>query len=84
MHYVYVLQSTADKEKFYLGCTSDLRQRLHSHNQGKNRSTRGRQWRLIYYEAYTTLAAARKREYRLKQNGKAKASLLRRLRENLE
>ena len=84
MHYVYVLQCTADKEKFYLGCTSDLKQRLQSHNRGESRSTRGRHWRLIYYEAYTSLAAARKREYRLKQSGKAKASLLQRLREDLE
>ena len=84
MHYVYVLQCTVDKEKFYLGCTSDLKQRLHSRNRGENRSTRGRQGRLIYDEAYTSLAAARKREYRLKHNGKAKTSLLRRLREKLE
>ena len=84
MHYVYLLRSTTAREKFYLGCTSDLKQRVRSHNQGKNRSTRGSQWELIYYEAYTTLAAARKREYRLKHNGKAKASLLRRLKEDLE
>ncbi len=84
MHYVYVLQSTTAGESFYLGCTSDLKQRLRSHNRGENPSTRRRQWKLVYYEAYTTLAAARKREYRLKHNGKAKAALLRRIRESIE
>ena len=84
MYYVYLLQSTAVRSEFYLGCTRDLRQRLQSHNQGENRATRGSQWKLVYYEAYTTLAAARRREYRLKHNGKAKAALLRRVREDSE
>ena len=83
MYYVYVLQSTDDPERFYLGCTGDLKQRVRSHNQGENRATRGSQWKLVYYEAYTTLAAARRREYRLKHNGKAKASLMRRIKESL-
>ena len=84
MHYVYVLQSINARERFYLGCTSDLKQRLQSHNRGESQATRGSQWRLLYYEAYTTLAAARKREFRLKHNGKAKAALMRRIREGLE
>ena len=84
MQYVYLLESTTARDKFYLGCTSDLKQRLGSHNQGENKATRGSPWQLVYYEAYTTLAAARKREFRLKHNGKARASLLRRIREGLE
>ena len=84
MYYVYLLQNVADADDFYLGCTSDLKQRLESHNRGENTATTGRQWKLVYYEAYTTRAAARRREYRLKHNGKAKAALLRRIREGLE
>jgi putative endonuclease len=84
MHYVYVLQSTKARERFYLGCTSNLKQRVRSHNQGENKATRGRRWKLVYYEAYTTLAAARKREYRLKHNGKARAALMQRIQEGLE
>ena len=84
MHYVYVLQSTTARDRFYLGSSGDLKQRLRSHNQGENQATRGSQWKLVYYEAYTTLAAARKREYRLKHNGKARASLMRRIKESLE
>ena len=84
MHYVYLLQSHSDNEEFYLGCTSDLKQRFESQNQGKNISTRSHQWELVYYEADTTLSIARTREYRLKHNGKAKATLMRRIKENLE
>ena len=36
MNYVYVLQSNSDEDRFYLGSTKDLKQRLKSHNQGEN------------------------------------------------
>jgi len=32
--YVYILQSGVDPERFYTGCTSDLRKRLAQHNNG--------------------------------------------------
>ena len=41
MHYVYVLQSHSGSNEFYLGSTSDLKQRLMSHNRGLNKATRG-------------------------------------------
>ena len=84
MYYVYVLQDLNDEEKFYIGCTKDLRERLRSHNAGENRSTKGREWRVVYYEAYMSLSGARTREYRLKQNGKSKYQLLKRIKESLE
>ena len=84
MHYFYVLQSESDAEKFYFGCTSDLRERVKSHNAGENRSTRGDQWRLVYYEAYLTLSGARLREYRIKHHGNAKRYLMERIRSTLE
>ncbi len=83
MFYVYVLQSKNDVSQFYIGCTSDLRCRLHSHNAGKNRATRGSQWELVYYEAYCTESAAWQREKRLKHHGNAKQSLLKRIKEML-
>ena len=83
MHYVYVLQSTADADDFYIGCTSDLRARLASHNRGANQSTRHTQWRVVYYEAYLSLSAARTREYRLKHHGSVKRHLFQRIRESL-
>ena len=84
MHYVYVLQALEEESVFYVGCTSDLKNRLASHNRGKNRSTKGHQWKLVYYEAYMSLGAARMREYRLKHDGRAKYGLLKRIRESLE
>ena len=84
MHYVYVLQSIDDKERFYIGCSSDLKQRFASHNRGENRSTRGTRWRIVYYGAFLELSAARKREYRLKSNRNAKRQLMNRITPTLE
>ncbi len=79
MHYMYVLQSESDNTRFYIGCTSDLRKRLKDHNSGRNSSTSGVHWQLVYYEAFVTLSAARKREYRLKSNRNAKNQLMKRV-----
>ncbi|GJL61337.1 MAG: hypothetical protein NPIRA03_41940 [Nitrospirales bacterium] len=83
MHYVYVLQRLDDEDKFYIGYTSDLRQRLKTHNSGGNKSTSGHQWKLVYYEAYMTRSGARIRETRLKHSGKARYQLMRRIRASL-
>ncbi|GEM_PF-6394224 len=37
-HYVYILQSETNSERFYIGHTDDLQSRLKAHNQ-KNAST---------------------------------------------
>jgi predicted GIY-YIG superfamily endonuclease len=34
-HYVYILQSLRNRERFYTGCTEDLQQRLAKHNNGE-------------------------------------------------
>ena len=50
-HYVYVLESLKDGER-YIGYTNNLRKRLEEHNKGKNFSTKFRlPFRLIYFEA---------------------------------
>ena len=41
MHYMYVLQSKDDNERFYIGCTSDLKRRFNEHNAGQVKSTSG-------------------------------------------
>ena len=84
MHYTYVLQSIEDTEKYYIGCTSDLRRRLKEHNAGRNKSTRCSSWIVVYYEAYLTLSGARSREYKLKHCGKSKYQLIKRIKESLE
>ncbi len=83
MYYVYVL-ATLDGSKTYIGYTSDLKRRLNEHNTGRNTSTRGYQWKLIYYEAYLSKEDAKERERKLKQRGSSKHSLFRRLTNSFE
>jgi len=79
MYYVYLLWSSK-AQKFYIGSTSDLRQRLISHNTGSNVSTKyGRPWVVQYYEAYPTKADALRREIKLKRHGKGLAELKKRI-----
>jgi len=52
--YVYILQSLADKRRFYTGLTDDLKTRLAKHNAGAVRHTRKfRPWRLKTYLAFS-------------------------------
>lgn len=80
MYYVYLLKSG---DKFYVGYTSDLRRRLSEHNAESNRSTRGRKWRLIYYEAYLSDEDARDRERKLKQRVQSKRRLIDRISDSI-
>ncbi|MBI4262131.1 GIY-YIG nuclease family protein [Candidatus Uhrbacteria bacterium] len=62
MYYVYILQSTVNKE-LYVGSTEDLRTRVGDHNGGRVQSTKPyRPWDLIYYEAHRTKILARRAE----------------------
>ena len=84
MFYVYVLQSVDEDKVFYIGSTKDLKQRFASHNDGENTSTKNRQWRLVYYEAYVSMSAAREREQKLKKHGRSKQLLLERIKRSLD
>ena len=77
MYYVYVL--TNEEGKMYVGYTSELRQRLNNHNAGKNKSTKGQQWNVVYYEAYKSEQDARIREKKLKRSGQARRWLKERI-----
>lgn len=79
MYYLYVLKSVS-KQRLYIGYSSDLRERIKQHNRGSVTSTKySRPWRIIYYEAYCSEDAARDRERKLKQRGKAWQSLKQRI-----
>ena len=68
--YVYVLGS-GDRGRFrtYVGWTTDLDKRLAAHNAGKGaRSTRGRDWRLLYAERFKNRGEAMSREWHLKRD----------------
>lgn len=52
MHVVYVLKSEKDGN-LYIGCTSNLNERIAAHNSGKVRSTKSRvPLELIFSESY--------------------------------
>jgi putative endonuclease len=68
--YVYIL-GAAGKGGYrtYVGWTTDLVRRLSEHNAGTGaRSTRGRQWALLYAERYTNRHEAMSREWHLKRD----------------
>ena len=66
-HYVYILEN--DKDKLYIGYSSDLRERLKEHNLGLNFSTKySNTWHIIYSEACLTKSDAIRRERYLKTN----------------
>lgn len=77
MFYVYVLQSL--KDELYFGSTNNLKRRLKEHQSGKSFATKGKDWTLIYYEAYLAETDAKTREQRIKDYGQAWSQLKRRI-----
>ena len=64
-----MLKSKSIKPITYVGYTNNLKNRLKLHNSGKGaKFTRGRKWKLIYYEKYKTKNKAISREYYIKKN----------------
>jgi len=69
MFYVYYLQSQKDKNKFYVGFSTNLKQRLSQHNNGLVASTKPYlPWDLIFFEGFKNKADAKRREIYLKTN----------------
>jgi putative endonuclease len=70
-YYVYILLSEVDN-LYYTGYTSDLKERIKLHNEGKVYSTQNRRpLRLIYFEGCINQQDATRREKYLKSgNGK--------------
>ncbi|TVR13419.1 MAG: GIY-YIG nuclease family protein [Balneolaceae bacterium] len=68
MFYVYILFSVV-ADRYYIGQTSNLEQRLERHNKGENRYTKfGIPWNLVYKEGFETRAEAMDREKKLKSS----------------
>jgi putative endonuclease len=62
MFYTYVLHS-AKFNRFYVGHTQNLEDRLNEHNTGRTKSTKFYSpWKLVYYENFSTRDEAIKRE----------------------
>ena len=68
--FVYLIVSKiSNKYISYVGYTNDLQNRLIKHNSGLGaKFTKGKKWKLIYYECYDTKVKAMKAEYKLKKN----------------
>jgi len=78
MHFVYLI-ITQNKHNVisYVGYTKNLKKRLKLHNLSKGaKFTRGRKWKLVYYEKYDSKSDAMKNEYRLKKNYKLRKKLI--------
>jgi putative endonuclease len=67
MFYVYFLKSRNYDNQFYVGYTTDLKERFKKHNTGLVQSTKPyKPWELIFYEAYKSKSDAKRRELYLK------------------
>src|SRR5580658_5615716 len=75
--FVYVLGSRRnDDRRTYVGWTTELKRRLAQHNAGRGaKSTRGRQWVLLYSEPCKTRSDAMSRERHLKRDRKFRTTL---------
>ncbi len=66
-YFTYILKSTI-VDRFYIGSTSNLENRLTHHNSGHSRSTKAYiPWEIVYFEEYKTISEAIRREYALKR-----------------
>ena len=55
----------------YVGYTNNLERRIKLHNEGKGaKFTKGRKWKIMYYEKYMNKKKAMLREIYLKKNRK--------------
>ena len=55
----------------YIGYTNNLEKRIKLHNEGKGaKFTKGRKWKIMYYEKYNKKRKAMLREIYLKKNRK--------------
>jgi len=73
MKYVYMLQSLEDSERYYVGSTDDLKERLKYHNAGRVVHTaKYKPWRVNTYIAFSDEKRAIDFERYLKtQSGRA-------------
>ena len=66
--YLLVTHHKNNKKISYVGYTNDIKKRLNLHNSGKGaKFTRGKKWKLVYYEKYDSKSKAMSCEYRLKK-----------------
>ncbi len=69
-YFVYLIGSYRKRKLItYVGYTNNLNYRIEKHNNGKGaKFTKGRNWKLMYFEKYKTKKKAMSREYYIKNN----------------
>ncbi len=78
-YFVYLIVSNLKNNKkiSYVGYTNNLNKRLNLHNASKGaKFTRGKKWKLVYYEKYDSKSTAMKNEYKLKKNYKLRKKII--------
>ena len=78
MTYSVYLIGSYKNSKFttYVGYTNNLKKRINLHNEGKGaKFTKGRFWKIMYYERYKTRKEAILREIHIKKNRKLRNSI---------
>ena len=59
MRYVYILQSAAEADRYYVGLTDDLKARLKRHNSGQvSHTSKYAPWRVKTYLGFSDEAQA--------------------------
>ena len=76
-YFVYLIGSYNNNKLItYVGYTNNLKKRIILHNQGKGaKFTKGRKWKIMYYEKYKTKKKALSREMYLKKNRSVRNSI---------
>ena len=82
MYYVYVLKN--EEKGLYIGYTSNLKERIASHNREHKGYTGKGEWECVYYEAYKDEKDARARERTLKKSGNTRRWLKERIRNSIK
>ena len=81
-YFVYLIGNYKYKRLItYAGYTNNLKRRIVLHNSGKGaKFTKGRTWKLIYYEKFKTKKEAMLRENYIKKNRKLRDLIKRKYR----
>ena len=77
-YFVYlIITESKNKKRFsYVGYTGNIKKRLNLHNSGKGaKFTRGKKWKLVYYEKYDSKSEAMKNEHALKKDYKLRQKI---------
>jgi len=75
--FVYlILSKHKDRWISYVGYTNNIEKRIFLHNNSKGaKFTKGKYWKVIYSEKYSTKVEAMKNEYKLKKNYKLRSKI---------